>query len=153
MKLLQLINEIKVVPSDRVIVGFPFVHDPIGGEYLKTDEAEILSLDSLRSKFRECEESGLIEVFICDDSTESIVERAVCCLPRLPENSKLPGGFKFLDLDEISTEGMVFAIIEKFPNMTLPTIRTGLNNYFLDYDSGDDVSFQEALQHLFDTGI
>ncbi len=151
MKLLELFNEIKVVPSGRVIVGVPYVtenYERDEGPEVLVNRTEILTFTGLTSKFKEYERSKVIDIYMLDTSEEeySIVDRAVCCLPY--PNVVFPSGF---EIEVTRRTGFVFAVIKKFPNMSLSSIKTKLagESFMLEHD----LDFQEALQYLFDTGI
>ena len=156
MKLLQLIDEIKVVSPGRVIVRIPYVTENYERDErskVLVNQTEILTFTDLTSKFKEYERSEVIDIYMLDTSQyahpgeeDSIVNRAVCCLPY--PNTVFPSGFK---IEVTSRAGFVFAVIKKFPDMSLSSIRTKLAGEFFMLEH--DLDFQEALQHLFDTGI
>ena len=151
MKLLQLINEIKVVSSSPVIVGVPYRtenYERDEGPKLLVNRTEILTFTDLTSKFKEYERSKIIDIHMVSTPIErsSIIDRAVCCLPY--SDIVFPSGF---EIEIADRTGFVFAVIRKFPDMSLSSIKTRLANesFTLQHDLG----FQEALQHLFGTGI
>ena len=158
MKLLQLINEIKVVPSLLKLFKIPI---NVTGDYVRVhytvevDDAELVTYQQLQSDLNTYGNDK--RVIICKGNgkgDENPKVRFVVCLPKLFNSvpyEDLPGNLS-IELVEVGYQGSVYmsvpaALIDT--NLSLAKIRD-LNEIIdlSEYWSQSAITSQQALQYL-----
>ena len=154
MKLLELFNEIAVVPKKYQVFQIPFESVPQdGGGSLMFSGLRTITFPELTSLFNEYSQFEAIEVFKASNTFKnqdpsSPIKKAILCMPKPLRLPGLPTGFTYyVRPEDVAMDGFLFIIAE---NTTSDFIMDYIQDMDIDMTEEDKNSMtpREAIQYL-----
>jgi len=154
MKLLELINEIAVVPKKYQVFQIPFESVPQdGGGSLMLSGLQMITFPELISLLNGYSQFEAIEVFKASNTLKnqdlnSPVKKAILCMPKPLILRSLPSGFAYyVRPEDVAMDGFLFIVAE---NTTSDFMKDYIEGIGIDMTEEDKNSMtpQEAIQYL-----